>query len=63
MIQHYVDGKPSPAWLAAMIEMESEGETTPVQLRTFERERLVNVGGVVLVPESRVAELLGMEAA
>jgi hypothetical protein len=48
-------------WLAAMREIESEGERTPAQ--TYLGERLVNVAGVALVPESMVAELLeGMPA-
>lgn len=44
------------AWLRDQIAMESEGEVTPAQ--TYNGERLVNLGGVALVPESMVAELL-----
>lgn len=51
-----VDSYNFEAWIAEHIAMETEGERTPVQ--TYHGERLVNVGGVVLVPESRVAELL-----
>jgi hypothetical protein len=58
MITHFHDDASNPAWIAAMREMESEGERTPAQ-RTYRGERLVNLAGVVLVPESMVAELLG----
>lgn len=44
------------AWLAECRAMEAEGELTPAQ--TYNGERLVNVAGVALVPESMVAELL-----
>jgi hypothetical protein len=43
-------------WFHDLIEWECEGERTPAQ--TYHGERLVNVAGVALVPESRVAELL-----
>lgn len=49
------------AWLREQIAMEAEGEITPAQ--TYHGERLVNVAGVVLVPESQVAELLSEVAA
>jgi len=54
---HYAAGSATEEWLAAMREMETEGATTPAQ--TYHGEPLVNLAGVVLVPASRVAELLG----
>jgi hypothetical protein len=45
------------AWIREHIAMETEGERSPAQ-RTYLGERLVNVAGVALVPESMVAELL-----
>jgi hypothetical protein len=55
---HYCNDSATGEWLAAMREMETEGATTPAQ-RTYHGEPLVNLAGVVLVPASRVAELLG----
>jgi hypothetical protein len=55
---HYAADSATAEWLAAMREMETEGATTPAQ-RTYHGEPLVNLAGVVLVPASRVAELLG----
>jgi hypothetical protein len=51
-----VDSYNFEAWIAEHIAMETEGERTPAQ--TYNGERLVNVAGVALVPESMVAELL-----
>lgn len=31
MIDHYIDGVPTPAWLEAMREIESEESWTPAQ--------------------------------
>lgn len=56
MITHFHDHASNPAWIAECLAMETEGERTPAQ--TYHGERLVNVAGVALVPESRVAELL-----
>lgn len=44
------------AWFREHIAMETEGEVSPAQ--TYRGEKLVNVAGVALVPESMVAELL-----
>jgi hypothetical protein len=57
VITHYNDrGSAQTAWLDAARADETEGERTPAQ--TYHGERLVNVAGVALVPESMVAELL-----
>lgn len=50
---HYAADSATAEWLAAMREME----TAPAQ--TYHGEPLVNLAGVVLVPASRVDELLG----
>jgi hypothetical protein len=55
---HYVNDSATGEWLREQIAMETEGATTPAQ-RTYHGEPLINVAGVVLVPASRVAELLG----
>jgi hypothetical protein len=55
---HYAAGSATEEWLREQIAMETEGATTPAQ-RTYHGEPLVNLAGVVLVPASRVAELLG----
>jgi hypothetical protein len=49
---HYCNDSANAEWLREQIAMESEGE------RTYQGERLVNVAGVALVPESMAAELL-----
>jgi hypothetical protein len=54
---HYSMDSSNAEWLREQIAMETEGATTPAQ--TYHGEPLVNVAGVVLVPASRVAELLG----
>jgi len=54
---HYCNDSACAEWLREQIAMETEGERTPAQ--TYHGEPLINVGGVVLVPASRVAELLG----
>lgn len=51
-----VDSYNFEAWIREHIAMETEGERTPAQ--TYHGERLINVAGVALVPESMVAELL-----
>jgi hypothetical protein len=55
---HYAADSATEEWLREQIAMETEGATTPAQ-RTYHGEPLINVAGVVLVPASRVAELLG----
>lgn len=56
MIEHTILDSSTSEWLDAMREMASEGERSPAQ--TYRGEKLVNVKGVALVPESMVAELL-----
>lgn len=55
-----IDNLNPTAWFREHIAMEAEGEVTPAQ--TYNGERLVNLAGVALVPESMVAELLSEAA-
>jgi hypothetical protein len=48
-------------WLAAMLEMELEGERTPAQSKTYEGKALVRVGDVLMTQET--AAELAREAA
>jgi len=56
VLSHYCNDSACAEWLREQIAMETEGERTPAQ--TYHGEPLVNLAGVVLVPASRVAELL-----